>query len=133
MIDVELKIDGIDEFMRELNKLEQRMKHDHLMKAATKAARIFRKEAVKSAPKDSGDLKKSIQLKKLKRRGDNEASVIVGPTTGKKAKYSGRHAHLLEFGTVKMRARPFMRPAFNKTKKDAEEAFKQELLRLLYG
>lgn len=41
------------------------------------------------------------------------------------------HAHLLEFGTVKMRAYPFMRPAASTAKGEVEKILHTEILKLI--
>jgi HK97 gp10 family phage protein len=48
------------------------------------------------------------------RRGVTKGEVLVGPR--KKAPYKGWIAHMLEFGTKKMPAKPMMMPAYQETK-----------------
>lgn len=42
-------------------------------------------------------------------------------------KVNAPHAHLLEYGTSKMRARPFMRPGKNKALREIKKAWKEGL------
>lgn len=79
----------------------------------------------------TGNLKASItvntKLKKSQRTGRPEGvELFIGAETPK-----GQHAHLLEFGTVKMPAQPFMRPAWDATKKKVLEAIETEIWKAL--
>lgn len=56
-----------------------------------------------------GNLKKSIRILPLRRVKN---AVIVGPISRGKTP-DGYYAHMLEFGTVKMFAQPFVEPAVN--------------------
>lgn len=61
-----------------------------------------------------GNLRKSLGILTVKDR--KNAAVIVAPRAGKKRKYDGYYAHMVEGGTTNMPAQPFMGPAFRKTK-----------------
>ncbi|MBD3803562.1 MAG: HK97 gp10 family phage protein [Thioclava sp.] len=64
-----------------------------------------RKEARKEAPKDSGDLRKAITVKRQKPRGNRvEANVFV-------VRKKGFYWRFLEYGTISLAARPFFLPA----------------------
>lgn len=54
-----------------------------------------------------GNLKRSFAILNLRKSKD----LFVGPRTGKKSPFDGYYAHLVEFGTSKMAAQPFIRPA----------------------
>lgn len=56
-------------------------------------------------------LRDAIVAKTLKRRGRDPAPAIAAVD-----RKLAPHAHLLEYGTAKMAARPFLRPAWNETK-----------------
>lgn len=71
-------------------------------KAVAEASDKMAARAKWYAPHDTGLLVSKIQAKKVKRR-----DYVI--SAGIEAKVA--HAHLLEFGTVKMAAKPFMRPA----------------------
>jgi len=59
-----------------------------------------------------GDLQKSIRVKRLP--GDPKLNIRV--YAGGRWKGAPFYAHMIEYGTVKMGARPFMRPALNGSK-----------------
>lgn len=103
-----------------------------------KAAEPVAERGAELAPERSGALKESItvstKLTRNQRReagapAPDEARVHVGPSYDLGA--GGRHGHLQEFGTVKMAAQPFMRPAWEETKDkvlaDVEEGMSVEV------
>jgi HK97 gp10 family phage protein len=65
--------------------------------------------AGKWSKRESGALKKSIRVVRLK--GDPKLNIRV--YAGSKEVY---YARFVEYGTVKMKARPYLRPALNETK-----------------
>ena len=66
-------------------------------------------------PKDTHALEKSIRVVRLK--GDPKLNVRVYAGNRKRRKEGGAfYAHMVEYGTVKMKAKPFLRPAFNAVK-----------------
>lgn len=155
-----LRLDGLDELLRELDKLEARFQKRNLMKALAHAGRLMRKAAREEAPvldRDKqddvhtpGDLRRSIAVKKLTRLGLHSAAVVVGPRLGGRDRNSrGSHGHLVEKGTkahaIKLKrkkgrwqhpgseANPFMRRAFERTKSEAEKMVIKKLEEMLYG
>lgn len=87
-----------------------------------------RTEALKNSIEVSTKLNKSQRIEAGANDPD-ETKVYVGPSCeiGK----GGRHGHLLEFGTYKMSAQPFMRPAWEASKdaalKDVTEGMREEV------
>ena len=69
-----------------------------------------------------GRLKKSL-VKRVKRVG----GVVVGKIGIKPKTYGNRILHLLEFGTSKMAAKPFLRPAYYQTRDESKEIYKREI------
>lgn len=68
--------------------------------------------ARQKVPVDSGNLRSSIRVTRLK--GDPKLNVRVYAGNRKRRGEGGAfYAHMVEFGTVKMPAKPFLRPAFN--------------------
>jgi HK97 gp10 family phage protein len=83
-----------------------------LERAALKeAGKFIRKEVKDRVPVDEGTLKKNVGTWVRKK----DTSLQIGVYTrerAKKKKYTyAYHAHLVEFGTKKMAAKPFLRPA----------------------
>jgi HK97 gp10 family phage protein len=118
----------------------------YLARATSATAAVFRDEAKSLAPFKSGNLRDNIVI--FKRTADgNTAHYAVGVrpihltakskkvlrilkrATGHRASIEGDpfYWRFLEFGTSKMAARPFLRPAFESKKQDAVETFKKSL------
>lgn len=105
--------------------------------AMAAGAVIIRNEARQLAPKDTGELIKDILIKRAKQtRGTNGLEYHVFVRTGKKSRLAGKKRNVSrdsfywrfqEFGTSKMPAHPFMRPAFDKKKEEAAEAIRAYL------
>jgi len=73
----------------------------------------------------TGNLKASIGQVGVRSPDKSKLTRTVGALKG--AGKKGFHAHLIEFGTVKMAARPFIRPAFDQTKGEALKVMGKEL------
>ena len=68
----------------------------------------------KWSKREAGALKKTIRVVRLK--GDPKQNVRVYAGNGKDVFYAG----FVEYGTVKMKARPYLRPALNSVKAQIE-------------
>ena len=83
---------------------------------------LMRDAAIRRCPVRRGDLRDSIKARMKK--GFPEGYVSCG---GREAP----HAHLVEDGTVKMRARPFMRPAFDENVSTVKALHLQEMRKVV--
>ena len=109
-----------------LKKLPERVARNVVRRAVTKGAKVIEEEMRARAPVGAtGNLKASIGQVGVKSRDKSKLTRTVGALKG--AGRKGFHAHLLEFGTVKMAARPFIRPAFDQTKGEALKVIGMEL------
>lgn len=91
------------------------------MNAFRAAARIVQKEARKKAPYDK-KRKGGVHLRDaivVKNYWGKLGVFIIGTQT--KGQKSAPHAHLLEFGTVRMAKRPFLYPAYIEVKSKAQD------------
>jgi len=104
--DVEVK--GVDELIKKLQSLPEKIQKNVVTGSIRAAASMLVKEARLRAPKETGDLAKSIGIKKKRPKDRNIVFFTVAPRYKKK---HGALGHLLEFGTSKTPAHPFMRPA----------------------
>jgi len=77
-----------------------------------RAAEVIAEDARRRVPVDSGKLKSTIRVTRLK--GDPRRNVRI--YAGNRKKQGAFYAHMIEFGTVKMKAKPFLRPAVNASK-----------------
>lgn len=147
-----VRIEGLADLEKALAELPKSTARNTLVRALRKAAQPIANEAKSKVPVRSGKLRDSIivtskvrnltglkeygqtlqaggsrkeagaALRGARRAGGGEGSraeISVGPTDPK--------AHLLEFGTIKMSAQPYMRPAWESKKDEAALSIKQEL------
>lgn len=136
-----VKVEGLKELDRELEKLSRTAGRGVLRRSLQKSAPPLVDRMKSNAPVNSGALRDSItastrlaprqsRLHRTQFRDQrSSAELFVGPSYNLGA--GGRHAHLLEFGTVKMSPQPFARPAYDSDKmsllKRVEENLKTEL------
>ena len=112
-----IKLQGFKEMERLLDKLPGRLDRRVIRGALTKTAKPLVKAVKAKVPVFTGNLKKSIGAFSLKHgKGRNRSTVAIAVGARTSGKFKGYHAHLVEFGTVKMKARPFLRPAFDRHK-----------------
>jgi len=86
-------------------------------KAILAAAKIIKDEIVERAPKRTGNLKANIVITEISKDKNGDDFVYVGPD--KKDTFYGP---MLEFGTSKMKPKPFVEPSFRSKKNEALEA-----------
>lgn len=102
-------IQGSDSMRRKLADYSEKLAA-LIPEALERAAAPMAEAARSMAPVDSGALRESIEAKVVV-RSDKGAILELGPT-GHQRRSLG---HILEFGTSKMSARPFLRPALDET------------------
>jgi HK97 gp10 family phage protein len=132
---VTVKVDGLSALGKRMQGLSEDV-NNRIARAATAAgAAVIRKAAQAKVPVDTGNLKKNVIVKRLPKGESSLTSEhIVTVRQGKltdKQKGSGLqdafYGRFVEFGTAKMPAQPFMRPAFDEKKQEAVEAIKDRL------
>lgn len=144
---------GLDGVLDNLKKLgaEASKRGGPARAALAKAAKVIRDEAIKRAPEKTGNLRDNIIMKRDPKPQMVGAAEVywVGVKGGGRRKYADTKRNrrnrrtgqeyevsgnawywkFHEFGTEKMRARPFLRPAFEATKQEALETIITELKR----
>lgn len=136
-----VKVEGLADLKRAVSELTADLRRKVIRGALRDAAAPMTRAARKAAPvlRDDhpyrlpGTLRRSIVVKNSKRfRGQNgEIGVYVavrkraglGGKAGARNPFDPFYWRFLEFGTAKMRARPFMRPAFEGNAKAAIQIF----------
>jgi HK97 gp10 family phage protein len=118
------KIEGIALLASKLNKLSGSIGGDSLKPDVLAQAKVIAEDARDRAPRGpTGNLKRSLHAKLL----PGGPPVAIAAVDRKIAP----HAHLVEFGTVKMSARPYFRPAadahMGKAKGNLKSAAKKKL------
>lgn len=149
MMKIKTQIQGVEQVVARLGNVSKAVRNKILRKAINaatgpvyKAARANAKNVVNQAAsndavgqvmKSTGTLAKSIGRKVKIYRQSGVAVGIVGPRTGFKRTVtlkSGRelvvdpikYSHLVEYGTRRSRAKPFLRPAWDQNKNAAADA-----------
>lgn len=110
MIETCLNLSG--DYGDALARLEAHVQEHVLQAGAARMARVLRDEAIAQAEKskDTGTLQASIYRVYAKERSSSVRKLYRISWNRKKAP----HGHLVEFGTSKMAAKPFLRPAYDR-------------------
>ncbi len=130
-----------------LEKLPATLQRKVVVGATRAAATVIAKDARENVPVDTGLLKKSIAVRSVPKK-ETEANhvkfyvvplsknYVSGVLTSGGAKFGTvkfdkrvYYAHMVEFGTENMAARPFMRPAFENSASKSVNAFQTYALK----
>jgi HK97 gp10 family phage protein len=136
------RVEGLDVFAQALKLLPKNVARNVLRGSVSAGAKIIADEAKAKAPTYTGSvtkghpppgtLKRSIVRKQIKELSDlTKQTFVVAVRKGKKYQKQGKSGNLsqdafyatwVEFGTSKMAAKPFLRPAFEAKKNEAVDA-----------
>lgn len=115
---------NVDFDFSDINKLQKRLdemgRKGSILenKALLAGAEVINKEIIRNAPERTGHAKKYLKVSKVtKEKGVKVVKVGINKGDNSEAFYLKFH----EYGTSKMVARPFMRPSFERKKKEAFE------------
>ena len=89
-----VRVQGIDKAIKSLRKFEKEL-NSHLHDGALLSARPLAIEMRNRAPKLDGDLRRSIQVGRLRNRFGREVAAYI-----RVSQKIAPHAHLIEFGTA---------------------------------
>lgn len=103
----EAKVENIEEVNKALMALADKVNGTQLATALKAAGLIIEGDAVKMAPIDTGTLRRSI-MTEAAATGDHTAEARVGTNL--------EYGPFMEFGTIHIAPRPYLRPAFDKNK-----------------
>jgi len=107
MDNVTFKIEGIAGAVKKIKQLSNSLKGKGMSDTLLRQAQVIAEDARNRAPLGpTGNLKRSLHARMLGDR-PNFPKVAIAAVDRRIAP----HAHLIEFGTSKMSARPFFRPA----------------------
>ena len=142
-----VKVEGLAELGKALRELPGRVAKNGLRASVYAGAKVVRDEARAQAPKAAqslganqpppGTLKRSVIMKHIPELSSlTRQTFFVTVRHGKKYRKQGKKGNLsqdawywrfVEFGTRKMRARPFLRPALEAKRREAGQAMKDRL------
>jgi HK97 gp10 family phage protein len=138
MADSFMELKGFKELADAMREMPERVAQNALRSAVAAGATVIREEARKLAPVDTGEMRRDILVKRERGNRSNPmvATYSVFVRSGKKSRLAGKkrdvqrdsfYWRFVEFGTAKMAAQPFMRPAFEARKEAAVEAIRAKL------
>lgn len=127
----EFGIDGMEQVLKNLEKLQSNEARKALKSGIRKGAAEIRKQARANAkkiddPKTSEAIYKNVKSKMWKNpKRKQYIGASVGVNSTPNSDNDTFYWRFLEFGTSKMRAKPFLTPALEQTKSRALEAMKE--------
>lgn len=129
-----LKLVGDKKLVKKFENLKRRAKKTVFRAATRSGVSVLRKQIKKDAPKDTGQLKRSVHARVKTYPSKGVYIGVAGIKKDSKSKDTGRnpanYLHLVEEGYSKPGGRVegthFMRKAFNKSKSAAESTFKKK-------
>lgn len=131
MAGVEIK--GLSELLKAMKELPKAIEQKCLKVAVMTGANVIKRAAADLVVRRTGLVAKAIRIgfnRKESTPGKAVYHVFISQKVKDKLKGKTRDAfywRFLEFGTVKMAAKPFMRPAFDSTNREAAEVIKGKL------
>lgn len=129
MAKASVRLEGTEELNTQLERLAAALGADAVEEICEGGAAIVANAIRSRAPRGpTGNLQRSVVSKRLRRRGTDPAPAIAAIDY-----LIGPHAHLVEYGTVHMQARPFFRPGVDATKDAALKHLADEVSRLIDG
>lgn len=119
---------GLAEVHRNFEKVMGEVRRRGTRRAMNAAATPVLREAKRRVPVDSGKLKKSLKKRQITDVATGKVAVTVGSSVP--------YTHLVEFGHNSSRggpvkAKPFLRPAFDSREKEAQAIFERELVSMI--
>jgi len=122
---MKIEIEGVKKLEKRLKSLEPKVGKGIVRGALKDAAKPLLQEAKERVPVKSGDLKKSLRVRTMKRKkGRYGVEMATKDGWFKGDQYYGA---FLEFGTKNMPAKPFMRPAYDNKKDEAASIIKSRI------
>lgn len=132
---VTVEVTGLKELNDALLQLPKELQAGPLRRAVSAAAQVVQQQAAENAPVDDGVLRKAIYRARDKENSSAvQETYIVGVRYGRRYRRRGMDAwywRFIEFGTSKLAAMPFLRPAFDATHERQIEAMRLRLARAI--
>ena len=124
-----MKVEGLDELNRRLNRLESKQIKKIVRSSAMKSTTPMVRAMKSNVEVDDGHLKKSIGRQSRFFRKGKFFSMKIGIRSKQVADDSWINVYgpMLEYGTLKMSAKPWMRPAFDEHANPTILRFRDEM------
>lgn len=131
-MDAEFNVTGLDDLLKKLDRLPENLEKNVLRGAIRASAAPIVKDAKTRVPvlqdrddrRIAGALRRSIRARSVQmKNGRLTGGVTAGGSDKSRGKGDTFYARFVEFGTAKMQARPFLRPAIDHQTGNATEAF----------
>lgn len=121
-----LILQGDKELIAAMNALTPALEKKVLRTALRAGGKPILAQAKSNAPFKTGQTRRALKLRAMKRSRKNRVGVIVQTKDGD---YKGDqfYASFIEYGTSKMAAKPFMRPAFDTKKNESLQIVTREI------
>jgi HK97 gp10 family phage protein len=129
----EVEIKGLDKLLAAMKELPKAIEQKCLKVAVMTGANVIKRAAADLVVRRTGLVSKAVRIAFNRQESPHGKAVYHVFVSGKvKGKLKGKtvvpyYWRFLEFGTVKMAAKPFMRPAFDSTGREAAEVIKGKL------
>jgi HK97 gp10 family phage protein len=117
-----VEIIGLKEVEEKFRRMSEEARGERLAVCARAGALLIQNGAKKRCPVDTGTLRRSIHTEDGK-ISSTRAEVVIGTDVD--------YAPYVEYGTGRMRAQPYMRPALDEEAEAAGEAAREAFLRLM--
>lgn len=132
---ITIQVEGLKELNAALQALPEELRAGPLRRAVSAAAQVVQEQAWVNAPIDEGTLRRAIYRARDKENSSAvQETYIVGVRYGRRYRRRRMDAwywRFLEFGTSRMPADPFLRPAFDATHDRQIEALRARLARAI--
>jgi len=116
-------VEGVDELARQLARIPNDVKKTVMRNALTYAARVVRTEVRARVPQRTRTLHWAIQSKVSIAKG----TALVMITHGRGERRDAWYWHMVEYGTVRSRAQPFIRPGYDAWERRIVNEFERNL------
>lgn len=118
-------VNGIAALQRKLRRLPIELQEKHNQDATRAGAEVVAERARDGVVKDSGDLAQTIKTRKKNTKNRFLKAAVVRPVKTKGI--DPYYWRFVEFGTIKMSAKPFLRPAFDARTTQAIRAYRDKM------
>ena len=122
MASFDMRIEGTEELERALDRLPLALARSVTGPATASLARVIARNLRTTIPVKTGALRKSVRVARISDWVKN-IEVKGGASIVRMGGVGARHAHLIEFGTVKYPAQHLMRKASEKGRSEQHAAF----------